>query len=161
MNIAERRRKRSQLYTLLSAVHAGPLGFALVTRLANLTTELYSLPLPAELASVPEAEAYRRNYSDCPGTCIASCIPNAPQLCLPAMFDYLADSARRGANKRRLREAEYLRDAVLPCLAMRMHEVPEQGYHQLLEFSRQVVLADMHTLLEQPAPALDSSLEIR
>jgi hypothetical protein len=67
MTTLEQRQKRSHLYELLAAMHAGPLGFLLVPKVKCLAKELYAPQHFPEILPEPPATLHVWNYGYCPG----------------------------------------------------------------------------------------------
>lgn len=142
MNIAAHRRQRSQLYRLLAAVHAGPLGYPLMETVRSAAAGLLGLPGLPEMFPEPPAQSYGESYGFCSGNPDLGCGAAAPRDCLTSKFFYLAESARKGASKRREREADYIEHELLPCLETRIGEVAIDAHRQLFIISRAIVRAD-------------------
>jgi len=150
LRIAAYRQQRSQLYRLLAATHAGPLGYALFDTVRSLAASLleYAEFLPPY--PPPPAAVYHWSYGFCPGSCELGCGPASPAACLPRHFNFLADSTRRGAAKRRLREADYIERELLPCLDTIVKQMEVEAYRQLLVTTRQIVLKDAEQIRARP-----------
>ncbi|MDZ7703020.1 MAG: hypothetical protein U5L04_00870 [Trueperaceae bacterium] len=142
MNIAAHRHQRSQLYRLLAAVHAGPLGYSLMETVRSAATGLLGLTELPGMLPEPPAQSYGESYGFCSGNPDLGCAATAPSDCLTGKFLYLAASARKGATKRREREADYIEHELLPCLETRIDEVTTDAHRQLLVISRAIVRAD-------------------
>lgn len=150
MRIAAYRQQRSQLYRMLAATHAGPLGYALFDTVRSLAaTLLDSAEFPPSYPP-PPADVYHWSYGFCPGSCQLGCGPASPASCLPRHFNFLADSARRGAAKRRLREAAYIEHRLLPCLDSFIKQMEVEPYRQLLTTTRQIVVKDAEYIRTRP-----------
>lgn len=150
MTTVETREKRRRIYELLAAMHTGPLGFSLVPKVKVLATELFDLKEFPELLPEPPATLHVWNYGYCPGCAALSCGPNAPGQCLPGKFLRLAESAAKGADKRRLNEAEFIENDLVPCLETNVAQMQLEGYRSLAKLSKAIAQADA-TMLRQQA----------
>jgi hypothetical protein len=149
MSTAEHRRLRSELYRHLAAAHAGPLGYALIDTVGDIATRLFGIE-PPRAPPAPKAELYRPAYGFCAGCPYLGCGPASPSHCLPAKFGELAYSAGKGAERRRIREADYIENDLLPCLDTVLLEMEPEPYRQLLELSKRILLADARQLTRSP-----------
>jgi hypothetical protein len=151
VNVAEHRHKRSQLYKLLAALHAGPLGYALLDKIKSQATELLELSGLPETYPEPPADLYNWAYGFCQGNPDLGCGSNPPSTCLPAKLSQLSYSAGKGAVQRRLREVSYIEDEVVPCLDMLLSKMKVEAYRSILELTRQIVIADAQQIRHEPA----------
>jgi len=120
----EIRRLRERLYRRLAAVHAGPLGMALTGH--------------PELAS-----AYAEAYARCPGHPELPCraAGGVPAVCLPRQFEELAESARRGGERRRKSEAHRIR-ALLLCVDL-LESTRPGSFAPVWELTREALKEDL------------------
>jgi hypothetical protein len=147
--LTERRRRRARLYRLLAALHAGPLGIEIVPQVRRFWSELSDAALP-DIAPSPPADLYRWAYGHCRGSSELGCTVGSPSDCLPAKFLHLADSARRGARQRRLREADFIDRELSPCLTMLHGQMEVEAYRDVMAFSRALVEADAARIRAAP-----------
>ena len=142
----ERKQKRQRLYELLAAMHTGPLGFQLVPKVKCLAKELYELKSFPDVLLEPPATLHMWNYGYCPGCAALSCGPNSPSQCLPGKFLHLAESARKGADKRRENEANFIESDLVPCLETNVTHMQIEAYRSLASLSKAIVQADAVSL---------------
>jgi len=142
MSISERRRKRQRMFELMAMMHSGLLGFDLYKQVIKLAEELYDLNTFVAPKSKPTAGMYRLYQNNCLGSNILSCSPGSDQECLLSKFSKLARSASKGADKRRLSEAEYIKDDVLICLKAKLDNTSCQPYIELLSLSIDILTID-------------------
>ncbi len=142
----ERKQKRQRLYELLAAMHTGPLGFQLVLKVKCLAKELYNLECFPEVLLEPPATLHMWNYGYCPGCAALSCGPNSPSQCLPGKFLHLAESARKGAEKRRENEVTFIESDLVPCLETNVRHMQIETYRSLASLSKAIVQADAASL---------------
>jgi hypothetical protein len=90
----------------------------------------------------PPAALHVWNYGYCAGCPALNCGPNSPAHCLPGKFLKLAESAAKGAEQRRLNEAEFTEHELVPCLATNVEQMQLEGYRSLANLSKVVVEAD-------------------
>jgi hypothetical protein len=148
MTTLEQRQKRRHMYELIAAMHTGPLGFSLVPKVKVLATELFDLKEFPELLPEPPTALHTWNYGYCPGCSALGCGPNSPSQCLPGKFLRLAESAAKGADKRRLDEADFIEHDLVPCLETNVAHMQLEGYRSLASLSRAIVQADA-TMIRQ------------
>jgi hypothetical protein len=146
MMATERKQKRQRLYELLAAMHTGPLGFQLVPNIKALAKELFGLEHFPEIFPEPPAALHVWNYGYCPGCVALNCGPNAPAQCLPGKFLRLAESASKGAEKRRENEAEFIEHDLVPCLETNVIHMQLEAYRSLANLSKAIVQADAASL---------------
>jgi hypothetical protein len=146
MTVTQRKQKRQRLYELLAAMHTGPLGFQLVPNIKALAKELYGLEHFPEVFPEPPAALHVWNYGYCPGCPALNCGPNAPAQCLPGKFLRLAESAGKGAEKRRENEADFIEHELIPCLETNVTHMQLEAYRSLANLSKAVVKADADSL---------------
>jgi hypothetical protein len=142
----ERKQKRQRLYELLAALHTGPLGFQLVPNVKALAKELFGLEHFPEVLPEPPASLHVWNYGYCPGCPALGCGPNAPAQCLPGKFLRLAESAGKGAEKRRKNEADFIEHELIPCLETNVTHMQLESYRSLASLSKAIVQADAVSL---------------
>ena len=142
------RQKRRRLYELLAAMNTGPLGLQLASQVKQLASELYGQQTWPEISSQASATLFRWDYGFCEGNCDLGCGPNAPIECLPAKFQYLAQSAVKGAKARRLAEAKYISSELLPCLQTNAASLKHDSYLQVMQLCIAVVTKDAHSISE-------------
>jgi hypothetical protein len=147
--LTERRRRRARLYRLLAALHAGPLGIEIVPQIRKFWSELSDVTLP-DIAPSPPADLYRWAYGHCRGSAELGCTLGSPSDCLPAKFLHLAESARKGARQRRLREADFIEREIAPCLTMLHGQMEVEAYRDVMAFSRALVEADAVRMRADP-----------
>lgn len=150
--IAERRRKRQKLYSLLAAMHAGELGHALLPQVKRLAEDLLDVDSLPPVATPPPTGLYRWAYGYCPGNPTLGCPAASPSGCLPARLNHLAVSAGKGAAKRRRDEAVYLRTQLVPCLETALQMVEVDGFRDLILLTRAIAVADADYLAAHAAP---------
>jgi hypothetical protein len=80
------------------------------------------------------------------GCAALNCGPNAPAQCLPGKFLQLAESARKGAAKRRQDEAAFIKNELVPCLETNVTHMQLEAYRSLASLSKAVVEADAASL---------------
>jgi len=141
MTISERRRKRKRLYELIAMMHSGPLGFDLISQTLSLSKKLFAKDNFTVPKSKPSSASFYKYQSNCVGNKELQCLPNSLD-CFIAKFLHLARSAGKGANKRRLSEAEYIYDDLLPCLETKLASTTAPAYRELLIFTKEIVRAD-------------------
>ncbi len=146
MTETERKHKRQHLYELLAAMHTGPLGFQLVPNVKALAKDLFGLTDFPEVLPEPPAALHVWNYGYCPGCAALNCGPNAPAQCLPGKFLRLAESASKGAEKRRENEAEFIEHDLVPCLETNVTQMQLEAYRSLANLSKAIVQADAVSL---------------
>jgi hypothetical protein len=61
---------------------------------------------------------------------------------LPGKFLRLAESAGKGAEKRRLNEADFIENDLVPCLDTNVTHMQLEGYRSLASLSKAIVQAD-------------------
>gem|GEM_PF-1652736 len=149
MTRSEWRDKRHQLYCLLAAMHAGPLGVELVPRIRNLAHELLGLSDLPEVLPPPPADMYRWSYGYCPGNPSIGCSAGSPSDCLPAKLTKLANSTLSRAARRRQQEADYIRQELLPCLETNLQQMEFEGYRSLMALTRTIVMEDVDRISVQ------------
>jgi hypothetical protein len=142
----ERKQKRQHLYELIAAMHTGALGFQLVPKVKYLATELFGLEGFPEVLPEPPAALHVWNYGYCPGCAALNCGPNSPAQCLPGKFLHLAESAGKGADKRRENEAEFIEGELVPCLETNVTHMQLEAYRSLARLSNAIVRADAASL---------------
>jgi hypothetical protein len=148
MTTSERRQKRQHMYELLAAMHTGPLGFALVPKVKCVAKELFDLGQFPEVLPEPPAALHVWNYGYCPGCAALDCGPNSPAQCLPGKFLRLAESAGKGAEKRRENEAAFIESDLVPCLDTNVTNMQIEAYRSLASLSKAIVQADAASLRE-------------
>lgn len=148
MTPTQRKQKRQHLYELVAAMHTGPLGFQLVPNVKALAKELLGLEHFPEIFPEPPATLHVWNYGYCPGCVALSCGPNSPAQCLPGKFLYLAESASKGADKRRENEANFIENELAPCLETNVMHMQLEAYRSLASLSKAIVKADATSLRE-------------
>jgi len=141
MTISERRRKRRRLYELIAMMHSGPLGFDLINQTLSLAQKLFAIDSFSVPAAKPNASMFYSYQSNCVGNKELQCLPNSLD-CFIAKFLYMARSASKGAKKRRLSEAEYIYDDLLPCLETKLYSTKTKAYKELLTFTKEIIIAD-------------------
>jgi len=141
MTISERRRKRQRLYELIAMMHSGPLGFDLINQTQSLAEKLFARDNFSIPNAKPSAAVFYKYQTNCLGNKELQCLPNSLD-CFIAKFFHLARSAGKGANKRRLSEAEFIYDDLLPCLETKLASTKAQAYRELLIFTKEIVQAD-------------------
>jgi hypothetical protein len=146
MTTTEKRQQRRHLYELMAAMHTGPLGFSLVPKVKALATDLFELKTFPELLPEPPAALHVWNYGYCAGCPALNCGPNSPATCLPGKFLKLAESAAKGAEQRRLNEAEFIEHDLVPCLATNAQQMQLEGYRSLASFSKAIIEANAKML---------------
>lgn len=150
MTLTERRKNRQKLYRLIAMMHAGPLGFELVTQVRQLaTTLLGDLDLP-QIGPPPAAALYTWNYSYCSGNPIIGCHASSPKDCLVAKFLTLAQSAAKGAKQRRLSEASLIQDDLIPCMLEATRHMTDSSYKSLLDMTHHIVAQDAVYITRHP-----------
>ncbi len=151
MTISERRRKRRRLYELIAMMHSGPLGFDLISQTLSLAKKLFAIDSFSAPSSKPTAPMFYNYQTNCVGNKELQCLPNSLD-CLIAKFLHLARSASKGANKRRLAEADYIYDDLLPCLDTKLKSTKTQAYKELLIFTKEIVQADADYNIKYQCP---------
>ncbi len=141
MTISERRRKRGRLYELIAMMHSGPLGFDLISQTLSLAKKLYAIDSFSIPVSKPSATMFYKYQNNCVGNKELQCLPNSLD-CFIAKFLHMARSASKGASKRRLKEAEYIYEDLLPCLITKMKSTKMEAYKELLIFTQEIIIAD-------------------
>ncbi|MGC8876650.1 hypothetical protein [Thermus sp.] len=129
----EVRRARHAQYLRLAAVHAGPLGPALLGR--------------PELAPL-----YEGAYAHCSGAQGLPCqgVGGEPRVCLVRRLERLAWSALRGGKRRREQEGELV-EGLLRCMDHLKREFPPE-FLPVLEATQEFLQKDLDYLRGQRAP---------
>lgn len=146
MTTLEKRQNRKHLYELMAAMHTGPLGFSLVPKVKILATELFDLKDFPEVLPEPPAALHVWNYGYCAGCPTLGCGPNSPAQCLPGKFLRLAESAGKGAEKRRENEVAFIENDLAPCLETNISNMQIEAYRSLASLSKAIVKADAASL---------------
>lgn len=141
MTISERRRRRRRLYELIAMMHSGPLGFDLISQTLSLAQELYAIDSFSIPISKPDATMFYKYQNNCVGNRELHCLPNSLD-CFIAKFMHMARSSSKGASKRRLTEADYIYEDLLPCLNTKLISTKSEAYKELLIFTKEIIIAD-------------------
>jgi hypothetical protein len=127
------RRVRRARFLRLAALHAGPLGPALVGR--------------PDLAPLHE-EA----YASCPGAAGLACegVGGVPRVCLTRRLEHLAHSALRGGKGRRSQEKAYV-EGLLTCMRLLKRTFPSELL-PVLELTERALQEDLAYLEGRKTP---------
>lgn len=129
----EVRRARHALYLHLAAVHAGPLG-------------------PALLGHPELAPLYPQAYATCGGAEGLPCagVGGEPRVCVVGQLAHLARSALRGGKRRREQERAMV-EGLLLCMAHLEREFP-QDFRPVLEATQKHLEKDLKYLRGELPP---------
>ncbi|AEV15386.1 hypothetical protein TCCBUS3UF1_3380 [Thermus sp. CCB_US3_UF1] len=129
----EVRRARHALYLRLAAVHAGPLG-------------------PALLGHPELAPLYPKAYAACGGAEGLACagVGGEPRVCVVRRLAHLAKSALRGGRRRREQEKAMV-EGLLLCMAHLQREFPPE-FSPVLQATQEALRKDLRYLRGELSP---------
>ncbi|AEB12570.1 hypothetical protein [Marinithermus hydrothermalis] len=111
------RQIRRRRYLRLAALHAGPMGPALIGH--------------------PElGPQYPKTYARCPGFPKLACAQTGgtPRVCLPRRFQHMARLTEKGGPRRRAQQHAYLKNELIPCIQGLLNYYPP-NWRPVLEYT--------------------------